>query len=465
MAHHEEYDGSAAAGFVALLRHLASTPSRAASPRLLARASCVCRAWRDEARAPAHARVLRFEADEADARGAHAVCALLERHAADVEELRAPFSLAAAVQLLSPHVALPRLALVLEVDEHARTRPHATFHPLLRAAPALACWRVWPHVDNAVHPLLAAAFDACSRDGSIAQAEHSTRGLLSPGRRLQDADAPLTALCLPPGAAALLSVLPSVHAYCPDHTAARVAQLLELPQPRARALCATMCEPIPAGATSPPPGSAAAGVAATIAAARRRSTLLHAAVSAANACTAAVLLRAGADPLASPRDDKGVAQPCALAAAAAELNELILLCAALSRHATDNPGLQALLPAVSAHMVLYALLRSVALERHGADATTAALPPPRVLAALEDDSAQPFPLSVLAVLCGGAPVSVAALARKSPWTREATKEAEEYVRTGAAAAAARRRQAVSRASLLTSVAQRFILRARSSRWM
>jgi hypothetical protein len=452
MAHDD--DDSAAAGFTALLQHLASSPSHVASPRLLARASCVCRAWRDEARAPAHARVLRFEADEAGARRAHAVCALLERHAAHVEELHAPFPLAPALQLLSPHAALPRLALVLEEDELAHKRAPALFHALLRAAPALARWRVAPNIPNAAPAIVCAAFDGCSRSRSVAHAERATCGLLSPGRPLLDADAPLTALCLPPGSNALLSVLPAVHRYNPDHTASRVAQLLALPAERAHALCATMCEPIPEGLTSPLPGSAAAGVAATIAASRRRSTLLHAAVGAANASTAAVLLRAGADPLAAPRDGAcgEAAQPCALHAAAAELSELVSLCGALGRDATDTPGFHALLPAVSARLVLFLLLRSAALERHGGAATACALPlPPRALAALDDDSALPFPLSVLAVFrvhWGGAPVSVVALARASPWVRATTREALAYVRSGDAHAAGR----VTRAALLTSAA-------------
>jgi hypothetical protein len=409
----------AASALRVLLRHSARPPSQ----WLLARAACVCRAWRAEAAAPEHNAVLRFSRRDGDAPAAamqHVIARLLERHAAHVQILIAPpcACLHAVAPLLPPGVSLPRLRRV-EERGMALAGPrgaHVARAALLRAAPLLTEWRVNTPGDNtpggadadeadaaldALPHVLWAAFQAISGD-SLSDAARAARGLLSPGPRAA-AWVNGSALCAAglPSLAALTPLLPLLKGTL--YESYGTARLLTLTGMSAE-YAPVVAHTAQAVALARRGGDPGTGVFVS----RRPLTLLHDAALAGSVPACVALLRGGADAL-GVSDGGG----CALGAAADELRELLLfsqhartprLGARTERHAFEPP----LHAAIISRLLLFRLLRADALARHGAAATAAALDTHHAGAHDADDtlrdimqaspSRAPFPIGMMAAL-------------------------------------------------------------------
>jgi hypothetical protein len=377
---------SHAQGLRQLLLHLRGHPVLTA--RLLARAACVCRAWRAEAGAGEHHAVLRFDGDADSAACSYALVQLVTRHANVIEALHVPFPLASRLEeALPPDTRFPRLQLVAEacgaasVSHHAPAPPAAT----LARAPALTVWHRTPggaavdtnHVPHALAAGLMAAVRAevtqqrrfvFQRNALLAM-EDALRPLLTP-RRNPVLGAFMSTRAPPPGLGALQVILHRVL------TSSRLEGVAYLQQ-RVAALGA-----VPSAAGFFFPGvtvhSYVLGDDGALLAAPARVTLLRlAATSVRPSLTAcAVLLRAGADPLASAANEPGgsAADVSALAAAAADAVELC----AFARHirfpgACDVASGNLVIGEALQRLPVFWLLVHVAAARHGRAAVDAAL--------------------------------------------------------------------------------------------
>jgi hypothetical protein len=164
---------------------------------------------------------------------------------------------------------------------------------------------------------------------------------------------------------------------------------------------------------------------------------LHLAVSTSSAAASALLLRAGADPLATAAP--GLPSP--LAAAAAEVRELCQL-AELTAY-PNGPSCDVAVEleffrAMCSSLAVFMLLRRAAERRHGAAAVAAALP---ALPEVPQPPCLPLGFSYLAAMMRydrRAALMLKTTARVNS-ADAAVREAEAYIEHGDAAAAARRR--------------------------
>jgi hypothetical protein len=433
-----------AAGLRALLLHLAS-PAVFPSQRLLARCACVCRAWRDEAALPAHNRVLLFE--DAAAADANSIARLIERHAAHVEGIHASRSqLTLAATLLAPDALLPRLLYVREAGIPGSPVTPEAAAALLRAAPLLSRWEpaLMPFAAvNLVPAVLCAMFGAVVGDEEFAATPvrvmaHATRGLLSPARSALFLHAFVHADYTGPEVSALAPLLHD--AETPPELSAFIAVRLQalstpyLPHWFPNQFLSPFMWGLRGALTRPR---------------MAERTLLHHAVSGGNVGAAAVLLRAGADPLAGHPS-----RISALHAAAAALLELQRAADAVPENRTVGKLVSCLVRPIARRLSVFRLLRAEAVRRHGVAAVQAALESALAGAASALPSEHqcklltlcPFIVNVLLSALAHPVLSASAVTRNNacanaPYTAQ-LHEARAYVSHGDARAAARRRTLV-----------------------
>jgi hypothetical protein len=411
----EHTNGTAAAAFRVVLTHLRGGAA-ACTERQLARAACVCAAWRDEAGAPEHHAVMRFTSPAgAPPVSRDVVARVLVRHADAVTELHATFLLRNLGAALPPGAHFPRLARVVErctpPASAAVLRTMPQLLNLIRAAPRLAHWLTGEEtaaartdcLPSALAGAAAAAADAEARTlpwplaaRGIVTAAASLHGLFTPSRtaaamRVHDR-------ALPPGAAGLLRLL--THAaqrgagspsYDPDalkhlwwendapqidhddgeddgdaHASALAG--FDYIMGRLAAQSGKSEEALSEAADfTRHPRSAAAALGEVLRQPRVARTLLHAAVERASVALVAVLLRHGADPLQGGDDN-------ALARCTLDTCELIRY-AELAQPRDGSPSMAALHAAAEEQLAVYWLLARAAAARHGSEAIARRLPP------------------------------------------------------------------------------------------
>jgi hypothetical protein len=447
-----------------LLHHAGVTPQRQ-----LARGACVCVAWRDAARAHEHNAVMRF-----DAAGPH-VCAALHRCASAVQELHVP----ALTAPLPEGVCFPRLTLVDEYDSQppdltAAAEAHDNAVSVvarapvvvaaLRAAPRLQRWLLRSAADvvpSALSHALTAGVAAertacrCLRFRCcIPAVADAVRDVLPPQRAVTDVHACFTACSTPPGAGVLHCLMRDM----PPKCVARMPRWAGVRQStdvfyqrqidylsvcsqalRVQAQAAAVAQGNwywRAHLTWFTPSDSAVDVEL------RRLTLLHQAVACASLGAAAVLLRAGADPLREPDDAqqrRSLANnncgSSALALAAADVSALLAYADRLPR---DDGGDGSWLTRLAVRLAparatapravaMLWLLGRAAAARHG-DNALAAVMPPAALAVL-----RAAPHAVPGLSAGGRVASLG-VARAA---RALLVDAEAFTATGDASAAAR----------------------------
>jgi hypothetical protein len=375
-------DTNCIAGYRVLLQHLGGGGG-GVSQRLLARGACACRAWRDESGAAEHNAVLRFD-DGSDgascAPGLAVVARALRRHAGAVRELHAAAPLVGVERCLPRDARFPRLALVRDASltllEHA-----AALLPLLRRAPRLAAWFSSPDDTRNLVPvaLSRALVQAMVRDNEAREWRRWCRSIEGVHTAMADLLTPergVDACCCEsrwaPGVPGLLEVLALAESSAAGaHPVAasallrsRIRQLRD--DGESAALPGFMVMHLQLGNAmlmlQVQPGSLAP----------RWGTLLHKAAAAGNVSACAVLLRAGADPLARTVDERGGEHPCALQVSAANA-------AALCSYAEEvDLGLNSttytvLRPVALTFLASFWLLLRAAERRHGAAAAARAL--------------------------------------------------------------------------------------------
>ena len=396
-------DVDAMAAYRVLLCHVPEM----ATQRYLARAACVCVAWRNEAHADAHNATMRFDKD-----GPHVVHAL-RRCAAVVQELHVPLLL----YDLPAGVCFPRLTLVNEYALVADVVARApTALAALRVAPRLHRWLLRGCADA-----VPAARSKALQDGIDAErvecclglrccipaVAKAMRGLLPPARHDVDVHACVTSCSPPAGTGVLFMILDDL----PSRQAVTTYEsdgwfrheIVDAFYARQHSYISsrmeTLLQPVPVGARfrnsdlllMAPPTMRAAQMDSAV---EWRHTLLHQAVASASLGAAAVLLRAGADPM-QPPDGAAEFQNAvnlggsALSLAVAAVSELLLYADQLG---VDDGGGGAwlvqlavrLAPARRAapHAVaMLWLLGRAAVARHGAEAVEITMLP-AVLAVL-----------------------------------------------------------------------------------
>jgi hypothetical protein len=411
--------------------------------RQLARAACVCVAWRDEASLDEHNQEMLFDVTRPVA---HA----LRRCASAVQTLRASWP----AHALPDGVCFPRLVRVVECDSiydySSAIRFKAEYSTkvlaALRAAPRLQHWLLehgYPIamttdlvpvvLSHALREAVDAERAACRRlrlHCCIPAVVDAMRGLLPPERDV-DVHARFRAVGthMRPGRRVLERLLNDL----PPRETFRwslwgFAQLKRQEYLENTPTCAYNERQHAYISRRMEALDRAAQTATNI-------TLLHQAVADGSLGAAAVLLRAGADPL-RPADD--AATGCgssALALAAAEVSELL---AYADRLPHDDAGLGSPLSRLAVRMAparsaapcaiaMLWLLGRAAVARHG-DAAIAAAMPPAVLAVL-----RAAPHAVPGLSLGGrvAPFGIARAARAL------LADAEAYAATGDKAAATR----------------------------
>jgi hypothetical protein len=446
-------DSNAAAGaaFRVVLCHLRGA-NALRTERQLARAACVCTAWRDEAGASEHHAVMRFPGPPVSR---DVVARLLVRHAGVVTELRATFLLRDLGAALPPDAHFPRLTRVVECcapSASAAPPPHA----MLRAAPRLAQWLTGtklPRINSVAYALADALTDAAvAGDAQEPTASLEWRGsaiviasamldsrLFTPSRAA--ADARVSAQMLPPGAAGLLHMADAAA----HHFLRRVEEpgplddcLLWMCHPgyrytlsRLAALSGASVQHVEEGVhplfMSPRRMSEALKRNVTVLMPHAERTLLHLAVTLGQVAAVAMLLHQGADPLDSGSGDGDGEQQCSpLVQAGTDTAE----CLAFAEHTSYA---QSDLSKASDQLAVFWLLARVTAARHGDAALAAALPP--ALLAL----ASPPPLSrfrgFFTTVAREPPRADGAHQRVAPGNDASMAllrvlEAEAYIRTG-----------------------------------
>jgi hypothetical protein len=449
-AHAEHTNAAAAAAYRVVLSHLGSSAA-VCTERQLARAACVCAAWRLEAGVPEHHAVMRFQGPASR----DVVARELVRHAAVVTELHATFLLRDLGAALPPDAHFPRLTRVVECCAPPSAEAAPPPHAVLRAAPLLTRWRTGakpppaPRVDG-----MPSAMAAALREAADAEAL-SLQGIFTPARGA--AGARVRDRALPPGAAGLLRLL--AHAaqsgvgspiYDPD--AAKHFLDDDAPftcdddedgeeRPSALASFGYIMERLAEQDEEEladtadfflHPLFAATALSEALRQRRAARTLLHAAVERASVAVVAVLLRHGADPLAG--DGASALARCAL-----DVSELVTY-AEVAKPRDESPSMAALHAAVEEQLAVYWLLVRAATARHGSEAVARRLPP--ALLALATLPAQMrfqrnTRLTLVARGTDGAPTITLASCGVTTLARLRVLEAEAYLRDGDASSAAR----------------------------